>query len=525
MTSEKDIISRRDFLKLTTLGIGAGFLAACGVRGKREPSEEGQINVAPTEVKPTSTPSPTSTPTKEPTPTLDIKRAKIESVISKEEQWLQAGVPEQTLERWKKESAEGKRSADLETFAAQALIVEDLLSQGKLQDPQSLETKDPKNLSYKVKFVADKEGKEMPAVCLVDEEGRDYITSINQPLDKAGFPTLDYPEKGYSSLFRVPQLLGMSYEIVNFNQVKYTGEKVQVMMTPQDLNDGFDKFYYPGTMQNGRKERFVWDSFNSLLDTAADDSKTEFLPEVIELLKVSEKRPAAALYTAVNVEPRIAQKMVGLELASLGKESTEEKKQFHLERFCQVVEIIEDVARRPELEELAPYIMGGNREDPVFTCFWAYPPLRRIEAIRKGGLAISYNYLRSDIAPNWKGIKTIFYCFGPTYLENDITPKEAAANVLMRLPMDELWFNDKVNLKYYDGYGRLDQLVKPGMSLKDLLEEANKINDGKTANGEVGAIHFFEWIWNRIKQSSSSTTGLRLPESGEFRADNTFYKS
>lgn len=62
----KDKFSRRDFLKMTLLGIGAGFLAAC--KQVIEPVVNAVATFTATPSK-TNTPSPTETNTPSPTPT------------------------------------------------------------------------------------------------------------------------------------------------------------------------------------------------------------------------------------------------------------------------------------------------------------------------------------------------------------------------------------------------------------------------------------------------------------------------
>ena len=68
----KDKFSRRDFLKMTLLGIGAGFLAAC--KQVIKPAVNAVATLTATSTKtntpfPTETNTPTSTPPETPTPT------------------------------------------------------------------------------------------------------------------------------------------------------------------------------------------------------------------------------------------------------------------------------------------------------------------------------------------------------------------------------------------------------------------------------------------------------------------------
>lgn len=68
----KDKVSRRDFLKMTLLGIGAGFLAACKRVVTPAVNAVATLTATPSKTNtplPTETNTPTSTPTETPTPT------------------------------------------------------------------------------------------------------------------------------------------------------------------------------------------------------------------------------------------------------------------------------------------------------------------------------------------------------------------------------------------------------------------------------------------------------------------------
>jgi len=69
---KKDKFSRRDFLKVTLLGIGASFLASCKQAVKSVASVVPTLTPTPTETNtpaPTQTDTPTATPTETQTPT------------------------------------------------------------------------------------------------------------------------------------------------------------------------------------------------------------------------------------------------------------------------------------------------------------------------------------------------------------------------------------------------------------------------------------------------------------------------
>ncbi len=68
----KDKVSRRDFLKMTLLGIGAGFLTACKQVFKPAINTIATLTATPSKTNtplPSETKTPTSTPTQTPTPT------------------------------------------------------------------------------------------------------------------------------------------------------------------------------------------------------------------------------------------------------------------------------------------------------------------------------------------------------------------------------------------------------------------------------------------------------------------------
>jgi hypothetical protein len=68
--SQNQNISRRDFLKVTVLGMGATFLAACGrVLKITDPPPATPTPTSTNTPQPTATNTPTSTPTNTPTPT------------------------------------------------------------------------------------------------------------------------------------------------------------------------------------------------------------------------------------------------------------------------------------------------------------------------------------------------------------------------------------------------------------------------------------------------------------------------
>jgi hypothetical protein len=68
--SKNNNLSRRDFLKVTVLGMSATFLAACGRALKITPPLPATLTLTSTnKPQPTATNTPTSTPTDTPTAT------------------------------------------------------------------------------------------------------------------------------------------------------------------------------------------------------------------------------------------------------------------------------------------------------------------------------------------------------------------------------------------------------------------------------------------------------------------------
>lgn len=433
------------------------------------------------DLEPTAVP----TPTPEPTPTPDPAKERLSKILSQESIWLEAGVPAETWAKWKESAEKGEITADFETFVAQASIVERLLSEGKIQSSTSLEWIDPAKLSFKVEFVKS-ENTEMPVVFAVDSEGGAYIASLNKPINQAGFPKLDYKEEDYSNLFKVPDLVGLTYELVNFNQVMYKGfikeksgniiKMPDLLMTPQDLysGEGFEKFYWNGLYRQGEFEYDL--SFNGLISYEG----MELRKDVYGRMKVSATRPSVAIYTVSGFEPRSAQKIIGLEYAKEGEEKL-------LVRTVRLVGKINELLEDERLKELRPYFVKVNDKDPVFTTFWL-PSYTAMEKRKYVGYLTTYGF-------PWKKVTNTFHVFIRGDLSGRMSDRDIAVNLLAEGPMNELYANGRLYIQ--DGYGAFEYVNK-SETLEDLINKAKVINNNDTSDGEIGYMHFVSWIFERL---------------------------
>lgn len=483
-------ISRREFLKLTGLAGGAALIASCAPKVFANATEVGPTQ-GPTNTptpEPSLTPKPTRTPTPEPSPTPDPAKERITKVLSQEDVWLSAGVPKEKWDTWKQDAEKGKISPDFETFAAQASIVEKLLSEGKIQSSTSLDKINPADLSFKVEFVKSESG-EMPVVFAVDNEGGAYIASLNKPINEAGFPKLNYKEMEYANLFKVPELVGLKYELVNFNQVLYKGfikekngsvtKMPDLLMTPQDLysGEGFEKFYWNGLYRQWEVAGRIDNSFNGIV--GKDYLKME--EDVYEGIKVSKERPSVAIYTVAGFDPRTAQKIIGLEYTKEGEE------RLLIGTVRLVGRINELLEGNEKLKELRPYYVKATDNDPVFTTFWLPPYIVK----GKGQLAF-----RSFGSSSWKKFTNVVSIAHKIYIGSSLTPTEAAANEFALSPTNELDLNGK--LYVYEGYGAFRDYVPTNATLKSLIEKAKVINNNDTSDGEIGYMHFLFWIFRQL---------------------------